>query len=144
MPPLHRALLGFIAAVISVLIFHQGMWAVMHFAGLMPPPYPTTPTVPLGLPAIASMCFWGGLYGAVFGLLAPRLKAPLWRSGLVLGLIAAVVGWTIVAPLKGQPVFGGFIPINMLRPVLIVGTWGLGVGLILPLLMRRTAARSFS
>jgi hypothetical protein len=76
--------------------------------------------------------------------LAPRLTAPLWLSGLVLGLIAAVVGWTIVAPLKGQPVFGGFIPINMLRPVLIVGTWGLGVGLILPLLMRRSAARSFS
>lgn len=142
MPPLHRALLGFTAAVISVLIFHQGMWALLHFAGLMPPPYSITPTSPLGIPAIVSGCFWAGLYGAAFGLLAPRLGAPLWLCGLMLGLIATVVGWVVVAPLKGQPVFGGFVPINMLRPVLIVGAWGLGVGLILPLLMRRTAARS--
>ncbi len=38
--------------------------------------------------------------------------------------------------------FGSFIPMNMLRPVLIVGTWGLGVGLIFSLLMRWTAATS--
>ena len=39
--PLQRALLGFLAAVISVLTFHQGMWALLHLAGQMPPPYPT-------------------------------------------------------------------------------------------------------
>lgn len=140
MPPLYRALLGFAAAVISVLTFHQGMWALLHFAGLMPPPYSITPTAPLGIPAIASGCFWGGLYGAVFGLLAPRLTAPLWLCGLGLGLVATVLGWVVVAPLKGQPMFGGFVPMNILRAVLINGTWGLGVGLILPLLMRRTTA----
>jgi hypothetical protein len=42
-----RAALGFIAAVLSVPTFHQGMWALLHAAGIMPPaPYPTNP-VPL-------------------------------------------------------------------------------------------------
>ena len=35
--PLHRALLGLLAAVISVLTFHQGMWALLHLASQMPP-----------------------------------------------------------------------------------------------------------
>ena len=42
MPPsLSRALFGFVAAVISVLTFHQGMWELLHLLGLMPPWYPT-------------------------------------------------------------------------------------------------------
>ena len=47
--PLHRALLGFLAAVISVLTFHQGMWALLHLAGQMPPPYPTRGVPPWGV-----------------------------------------------------------------------------------------------
>ncbi len=66
-----RALLGFVAAVISVLIFHQGMWAALHTLALpglaMPPPYPTDPIPPWGIPRIVNLCFWGGLYGIVFG-----------------------------------------------------------------------------
>ena len=38
---LNRALLGFVVAVISVLLFHQGMWELLHRFGLMPSPYPT-------------------------------------------------------------------------------------------------------
>ena len=63
--------------------------------------------------------------------------------GLGLGLLAALVGWFVVAPLRGQPVAGGFVPARMLVSVLINGAWGIGVGLILPLLLgRRTAARA--
>src|SRR5215213_7952813 len=44
-----RALLGFAAAAVSVLTFHQGTWALLHAAGLMPPaPYPTDPVPPFG------------------------------------------------------------------------------------------------
>ncbi len=32
-----RAVFGFVAAVISVLTFHQGMWELLHLIGLMPP-----------------------------------------------------------------------------------------------------------
>jgi hypothetical protein len=114
----------------------------LHAAGIMPPaPYPTNPVPPFGVPLIASLCFWGGLYGLAFGLVLRRLpRAPMWLLGLGLGLLAAVVGWFVVAPLKGQPVAGGFVPLRMLISVLINGTWGIGVGLILPLLMRRMSA----
>ena len=135
-----RALLGFVAAVISVLTFHQGMWALLHAAGVMPPaPYPTNPVPPFKVPLIASLCFWGGVYGFIFGLVLPRLPRamPTWSLGLGLGLLAAIIGWFVVAPLKGQPVAGGFVPARMLISLLINGTWGVGVGVILPLLMAR-------
>ncbi|GGC72019.1 hypothetical protein GCM10011504_57060 [Siccirubricoccus deserti] len=138
-----RAFLGFIAAVISVLTFHQGMWALLHAVGIMPPaPYPISPVPPFGVPLIVSLCFWGGLYGAAFGLLFPRLprRMPAWLLGLGLGLLAAAVGWFVVAPLKGQPVASGFVPMRMLISVLINGAWGFGVGIILPVLMARRSA----
>jgi len=137
-----RAFLGFIAAAIAVLTFHQGMVAVLHAVGWAPfMPYRTTPVPPFGIPVIVSNCFWGGLYGAVFGLAMPRFTWPTWLCGLILGLIAALVGWFIVAPLKGNPIGGGWVPANMLRSVVINGFWGLGVGVILPLLMPRSLVR---
>ena len=140
-----RALLGFVAAVISLLTFHQGAWALLYAAGLMPvPPYPTQPVPPLGAPLVASFGFWAGVWGAAFGLALPRLpRAPLWLLGLGLGLLAVLVLWFVVAPLKGQPVASGFAPVRMLVGLLIHLAWGLGVGLILtPLLRGKAAARA--
>ncbi len=130
-----RAALGFLAAAISVLTFHQAMWWLLHRAGLMPPPYPMVPTQPFGVPLIASLCFWGGLYGAVFGLALPRLGRPRWLWGLGLGIIAGLVGFVIVAPLKGRPI--DFAGMAVLRSLLINGFWGIGVGLIAPALIER-------
>jgi len=97
------------------------MWALLHAAGLVPPARdPTNPVPPLGVPLIGSLCFWGCLYDLALGLALPRLpRAPMWLLGLGLGLLAAVVGWYVVAPLKGQPVAGGFVPLRMLVSVLI-------------------------
>jgi hypothetical protein len=138
-----RAVLGFCAAAISVLVFHQGMWALLHAAGLMPPPFPTDPVGPLGVPRIYDLCFWGGLYGIVFGLLFPVLpKRGLWVQGLVLGLIAEVVGLYVVPELKGLPLWGGGVPLNIIRGVLINGFWGIGVGLLAPFAFNPIALRS--
>jgi hypothetical protein len=157
-----RAFLGFIAAAIAVLTFHQGMVAALHLIGWVPfAAYRTTPVPPfgvnlclwggsspgclklefVGVPIMVSLCFWGGLYGAVFGLAMPRFPWPMWLCGLVLGLIAVLVGWFIVAPLKGIPIAGGWVPASMLRSIAINGFWGLGVGVILPLLMPRSLVR---
>jgi hypothetical protein len=144
-PPM-RALLGFIAAVISVLIFHQGMWAALHTLALpglaMPPPYPIDPIPPWGIPRIINLCFWGGLYGIVFGLILPRLTAPLWLCGLGLGVIAALVGLLVVPAVKGLPIGSGWILLNWVRSLLINGFWGIGVGLILPQLTARVPLRA--
>ena len=139
--PAMRALSGFIAAVISVLIFHQAMWEALHVLALpgmtMPPAYPTDPIAPFGIPRIINLCFWGGLYGLVFGLVSPRLTAPLWLCGLGLGIIAALVGLLLVPAIKGLPVGGGWAVTSWVRSFLINGFWGIGTVLILSLMMRR-------
>jgi hypothetical protein len=139
--PAKRALFGFIAAAISVLVFHQAMWEALHLLALpglgMPLPYPTDPIPPFGVPRILDLCFWGGLYGIVFGLVMPRLKAPLWLCGLGLGIIAALVGLLLVPAIKGLPIGAGWVLLSWVRSFLINGFWGVGVGLILPLFLRR-------
>jgi hypothetical protein len=138
-----RGFLGFIAAAISVLTFHQGMVEALHAAGLAPfSAYSANPMPPFGVPLIADLCFWGGLYGLVFGLLLPRFTWPLWVCGLILGIIAALVGMFVVAPIKGNPIANGWNAWPIARSLLINGFWGLGVGLILPLLMPRALRRA--
>ena len=90
------------------------------------------------MPRIVDLAFWGGLYGILFGLALPRLRPPYWLDGLVLGIIAALVGLFVVAPLKGSPDGGGWQVNNWMRSLLINGFWGIGVGLILPLILPRS------
>jgi hypothetical protein len=138
-----RVFLGFVAGAISVLTFHQGLWALFYAFGAMPmPPFPTRPMPPFSVPLIVSLCFWGGLYGAVFGLLRPRFTRPLWLCGLIMGIIAALVGMFIVSPIKGMPLAFGWMAWPILRAFLINGCWGVGVGLILPLLLPRSTAHA--
>jgi hypothetical protein len=141
--PLNRASLGFLAAVISVLLFHQGMWELLHLMRLMPPPYPIDGVPPFGVPRIVNLCFWGGVWGAVFGLVLPRLPGsqPIWVHGLGLGIAAALVGLFIVPAIKGLPIAGGWSSLAFMRSFLINGFWGIGVGVIFPVLMRMLARR---
>jgi hypothetical protein len=137
--------LGILAAVISVLIFHQGMWALLHYLALpgmtMPPPYPTDPIPPFGIPRIVDLCFWGGLWGAAFGAVWRGRPGSYWWAGLILGAMAAATGLIIVAAIKGLPIGGGWKLVNWIRSLLINGSWGLGVGLILTAFSSQTARR---
>ncbi len=138
-----RALFGFIAAAISVLTFHQGMIAFLHALGVSPyTAYGMYPMPPWGVPLLADLCFWGGLYGLVFGLLLPQFAWPTWLCGIVLGIIAALVGMFVVAPIKGAPIANGWHAWPIARSLLINGFWGLGVGLILPLMLPRRSRRT--
>jgi hypothetical protein len=133
-----RALLGFIAAAISVLTFHQGMVDALHALGFSSvTAYSARPVPPLGVPLIADICFWDGLYGLVFGLLLPRFTWPLWVCSVILGVVAALVSMFVVVPIKGGTLAYGWHAWPIARSFLVNGVWGLGVGLILPLLMPR-------
>lgn len=79
------------------------MWGILHLAGYMPPLYPTTPVPPFGVPRIIDLAFWGGVWGAGFGLMQPLFsgRRPCPSSGLMLGIIAALFGIYIVPVIKG-------------------------------------------
>lgn len=133
-----RAAAGFAAGAVSVLVFHQGAWAVLHALGMMPAPFPTAPVPPFGVPRIYDLCFWGGLYGAVFGLFFPMLPARgIWFQGVLLGLIAELGSLYLVPAIKGLPLAFGGAERAIVISTLINATWGLGVGLFIPLVAPR-------
>ena len=141
---LNRATFGFVAAVFSVLTFHQGMWELLHLIGLMPLPYPTRGVPPFGVPLIIDLCFWGGVWGAVFGLVQPRLPESylMWVRGLGLGIAAALVGLFIVPLIKGLPVARDWAVMAFVRSFVINGFWGIGVSLFFSSLMRQAQSKS--
>lgn len=136
-------ILGFLAGAIAVPIFHQLAVLALHSAGyLANPPFRTNPVPPFGVPTILNQAFWGGMWGLLFGavmMARPRLS-PL-MVGLAVGILgAALAGLTWIALLRGQA-----MPIYDLnrwwRPLLINGTWGLGMGVIFAALRGRGAPR---
>jgi hypothetical protein len=133
-----RIFLGFVAGALAVLTFHQGMVEALYLVGLTPhTAFRATPTLPFGMPLVLSHTFWGGLYGAIFAAFMPRFRAPLWLCGIGMGFIAALATLFVVAPIKGHGVAYGWAMWPVVRTFLVIGTWGLGVGLILPLLRPR-------
>lgn len=136
-------LLGFLAGAISVPVFHQLTVMALHTAGYVPnPPFSFRPVPPFGVPAILNQTFWGGMWGLLFGAIMmarPRLSALV--IGVGVGLLgAALFGLTLLPWLRGQP-----MPVTDLnrwwRPMLINGTWGLGMGIIFAALRGRGSAR---
>ena len=126
--------LGFAAGAVSVLTFHQGTIALMLAAGgLNASVYSMRPVPPIGVPQIASNAFWGGVWGVVFAAIAqrPLRGARYWLAGIALGAVALpMVGWFIVAPLKGQPMAAGWNASRMGVSMLINGMWGLGTAVL--------------
>lgn len=126
--------LGFLAGVLGVLVFHQGMVGLLHLLGAVPnPPFQMRPVPPLGVPQFVSACFWGGVWGVVAAaIVAARPGWPPVLVGLAIGAVACVlVGFTLVAGLRGQPLMGAMDPARWWRSVVINGSFGLGVGLVL-------------
>ncbi|HEX7126200.1 MAG TPA: hypothetical protein VF406_10580 [Thermodesulfobacteriota bacterium] len=130
-----RAGLAFVAGFVSVLIFHQLMFALLYAVGLVQAaPYNLQPVPPFGVPAVLSAAFWGGVWGIVFALVEPRFpRGPgYWVAAVLFGAVAlTVVFWFVVAPLKGLPVGGGWRAAAWVPGLLVNGAWGLGTALLL-------------
>jgi hypothetical protein len=125
-------IVGFLSGALAVLIFHQGMAALLHALELTArAPYSLQPTRPLGVPVLGSIVFWGAVWGAVLAATLGRLDGG--RLVLAATLFGAVfptlVAWFVVAPLKGQPMAAGFAPAGMAVGLLVNGAWGLGTGI---------------
>jgi hypothetical protein len=139
-------LLGFAAGALATLTFHQlTVWLLTAAGAIQGNPYSLRPVVPLGVPQFINIAFWGGLWGCVFALIAERFPRswPLWLAGFVFGAIApTLVGWFVVAPLRGQPVAQGFNPARMWAGPVINGMFGLGTAVFYDLLRRLMPGRT--
>jgi hypothetical protein len=126
-------LVGVISGAVSVLLFHQGVAAVLYYWGVVArPPFVMEPTRPFGVPVVASLAFWGGVWGAVLAASLARLYgAALLLASTVFGAIfPTLVALLVVAPIKERPVaLGVALAVN--------GVWGLGTGLGLAVFGRR-------
>lgn len=129
-----RLIAMFVAAFLATLIFHQGMFAVLHSMGMISaPPYPMTPTMPFGMPQVISLAFWGGVWGFVFSWAETKMPAGVkyWIAAFLFGAIfPTLVTWFVVSPLKGNAVASGFVPARMIIGPLVNGAWGIGTALI--------------
>ncbi|MGH7155871.1 MAG: hypothetical protein ACREF3_18240 [Acetobacteraceae bacterium] len=138
---IQRIIPGFIAGAVSVLTFHQGIIGTFHVLRLISfAPFPSGLMGPLHVPFVFDLAFWGGCWGALFGLVAPRLPGSRLAQGVGLGLIAAATSWFVVAPLKGAPVADGGHVHALVMSAIINGFWGIGVVLILDAIAGRGGA----
>ena len=128
---------AFIAGFTSTLVFHQGVLALLYLAGAVPrAPYELRAVPPLGLPAVISLAFWGGVWGAaLWSLLKHAGGVAHWVWAVVIGAIGpSAVALFIVYPLKGMSVAGGWDPKLLGTALLLNGAWGLGLALLMRLL----------
>ncbi|MFN6519009.1 MAG: hypothetical protein RMY29_031580 [Nostoc sp. CreGUA01] len=136
-----RFTLAFVAGFIAVLIFHQGLLALLHAINFAPrEPYQTTPTPPFGIPQFLSAAFWGGIWGLVWATVTLRwqVNRNYWIAALLFGAVApTLVAWFVIAPLKGLPLAGGRQAPGMITALLVNGAWGVGTALLFSWFARR-------
>jgi hypothetical protein len=138
-----RIVLGFIAAAISVVVVHEGIIYLLGQGGFIDlsrvPVWSMRPVRPWDVPTIGNRVFWGGLWGALFGLIYAWIPGGMaWLKGLIYGLFIVVISnWFLLPLIRGRyfgigdgAFFGNFDPTSMLRTVVIVGGFGLGLGII--------------
>jgi hypothetical protein len=133
--PTRKLLLGFVAGFVAVLLFHQPALALLANIGLTEATtYSMRPTPPFGVPQVLSISFWGGVWGVLYALVESRFPrgAGYWIYAFLFGaILATLVAWFVVAPLKGAPVAGGWEISRMMTGFLVNGAWGVGTGLLL-------------
>lgn len=146
-----RLLLGFIAGAIAVVTAHQAIVFVLANAGMLPATTRAWNLAPYGqfaVPTIVNSMFWGGLWGALFGLIWDKLPGgALWVRGLVYGLLIALVSNFTLLPLIRRALgvtnqaqialFAGGDPMRMLAVALILGGFGIGTAVVYGLMGRR-------
>lgn len=122
---------GFLSGAVSVLLCHQVIAALLHALGITPRvPYSMQPTPPLGVAQVWSLAFWGGVWGvALAAALRRYVDGALVIAATIFGaILPSLVAWTVVAALKGQPLFAGGAPKALAVGLLVNAAWGLGTG----------------
>ena len=128
------ALRAFIAGFVSTLVFHQGVMALLHAAGISPrSAFNMAKVPPLGVPQVISLAFWGGLWAIALAYALMGVGGgSWWLWWTVLGaVLPSIVALFVVFPLKGMPMAGGWDPKVIVGALILNGAWGLGCALLL-------------
>lgn len=114
--------------------------ALLHLAGALPPPYNMTATAPLGIPAVFSLAFWGGVWGIPVWLIIKQFTgARYWAFAALIGALGpSLVALAIVFPLKGLPFMAGWAPEKIIGALLLNAAWGIGLALFMRLFNSRS------
>jgi hypothetical protein len=136
-----RVALGFAAGAIAIVLCHQPVLALLTVMGMSTADtFSWRPTEPFGVPRLLSLCFWGGLWGSLFVLIEPPppRRTGYWLVAFAFGaVIPTLVGWFVVAPLRGVSPAGDWSGNRVLSSFLVNGAWALGTAVILALATRQ-------
>ncbi len=134
-----RQVKSFVAGFLSTLVFHQGLLAFLNAAGLTErKAWVMAASRPLGIPAVLSLAFWGGIWGILlWEVVRRRTGSRRWLTALVFGAIApTLVALFVILPLRGFGVAGGWKPDILVGALLLNGAWGIGVVALMRLFSR--------
>jgi hypothetical protein len=130
---------AFIAGFIATLAFHQTVLGLMHMGNpAVPAPFNLAATAPFGVPAVASLAFWGGVWGIVlWAFIRNDSGAKHWIKALVIGAIGpSAVALFVVMPLKGMGMAAGWDPKIIVGALILNGAWGIGVAMLMRLMQK--------
>lgn len=148
-------MLGSVAGMLAVLVFHQGMYYLLATSGvvgggpwrLVPAPFwrdlsiafrAPVATVPL----LIGLVIWGGLWGGLFGLFADWMPGRLnWLKGMIFALLFPLLlgSWLIIPLIRGTTTFSGFFPTTIQSGSLTVFCYSVHSGSDLGLFTRSSA-----
>ncbi|AXS81965.1 MULTISPECIES: hypothetical protein [Marinobacter] len=124
---------AFVSGFLATLVFHQGLLTLFWLGNVVPKaPFNLSPVPPLGVPAVVSLAFFGGLWGMVLWLILGRLAGVrFWLGHVIVGAIGpTAVAMLVVFPLKGLDVSAQ----TWVGGLLLNGFWGLGVAVFMRLM----------
>lgn len=125
---------GFFAGFVATLTFHQGAVYLLNLlTGAGRAVWNMHAVPPLGIPAVISLAFWGGIWGVLLAwLLKSQRGVGYWLLAIGFGaLLPSLVALLLVFPLKGMAfAAGGDVRIWIIS-LILNGAWGLGVALLL-------------
>jgi len=130
---------AFVAGFVSTLAFHQGVIGLFYVLGAFPrAPFSMVATPPLGVPAVISLAFWGGVWGVALWPMIRKATGPAYwlRAGILGAVLPTAVAFLLVFPLKGLPFAAGGDPKMWIGGLIVNGAWGLGVALLMRALRR--------
>ena len=126
---------AFAAGAAAVIAVHQPVLWIAHAYEFAPwPAYSRTATPPLGVPAVASAAFWGGVWGVPLAVVvrgAPSRRASWARSALFGALGPNAVGALLLALGHGTPPQAGRAIEAAASAVVVNACWGLAAAALL-------------